>query len=131
LNLMNLVISCAGRLVEFGETPSSSLTLDEFMSVELEEEHDPPSFKAARIRDRERLQKLLDTDVGEELKSIQGKIEVELDKRRRKVLSKGNGTLTVKTNTVYVYGNGINLSLLYLHIKFRVRMLNSYNIRFR
>lgn len=38
------------RLVEFGETPSSSLTLDEFMSVDLEEEHDPPSYKAARIR---------------------------------------------------------------------------------
>jgi len=46
------------RLVEFGETPSSSLTLDEFMSVDLEEEHDPPSFKAARLKDRERLQKV-------------------------------------------------------------------------
>ncbi|PSN31283.1 hypothetical protein C0J52_22286 [Blattella germanica] len=31
------------------ETPSSSLTLDEFMTVDLEEEQDPPSFKAAQI----------------------------------------------------------------------------------
>ncbi|KDR17775.1 Transcription factor IIIB 90 kDa subunit [Zootermopsis nevadensis] len=45
------------RLIEFGETPSSSLTLDEFMTVDLEEEQDPPSFKAARKKDRERLQK--------------------------------------------------------------------------
>jgi hypothetical protein len=46
------------RLIEFGETPSSSLTLDEFMTVDLEEEQDPPSFKAARKKDRERLQKV-------------------------------------------------------------------------
>jgi len=83
------------RLVEFGETPSSSLTLDEFMSVDLEEEHDPPSFKAARIRDRERLQKLLDTEVGKEFKEIQGKIEMELEKRRRKVLCKGGNIIGI------------------------------------
>jgi transcription factor IIIB subunit 2 len=46
------------RLIEFGETPSSSLTLDEFMTVDLEEDQDPPSFKAARKKDRERLQKV-------------------------------------------------------------------------
>lgn len=44
--------------MEFGETPSSALTLDEFMNVDLEEEQDPPSFKAARKKDRERLQKV-------------------------------------------------------------------------
>lgn len=46
------------RLIEFGETPSSALTLDEFMNVDLEEEQDPPSFKMARKRDKERLQKV-------------------------------------------------------------------------
>lgn len=43
--------------MEFGDTPSSALTLDEFMTVDLEEEQDPPSFKAARKKDKERLQK--------------------------------------------------------------------------
>lgn len=44
--------------MEFGDTPSSALTLDEFMTVDLEEEQDPPAFKAARKKDRERLQKV-------------------------------------------------------------------------
>ena len=36
------------RLAEFGETPASQLTLEEFMNVDLDamtEEMDPPSFK--------------------------------------------------------------------------------------
>jgi len=44
--------------MEFGDTPSSALTLDEFMTVDLEEEQDPPAFKAARKKDRERLQRV-------------------------------------------------------------------------
>lgn len=43
------------RLMEFADTPSSALTLDEFMSVDLEAEQDPPAFKAARRKDRERI----------------------------------------------------------------------------
>lgn len=49
------------RLIEFGETPSSALTPDEFMTVDLEEEQDPPAFKAARKRDKDRLQKVRHT----------------------------------------------------------------------
>lgn len=82
------------RLIEFGETPSSSLTIEEFMSVDLEEEHDPPSFKLARIRDREQLQKLLlDEDLNVEMTALQSKIEDELQKRRsnRGVSYKSNG----------------------------------------
>lgn len=51
-------ILSARRLMEFGDTPSSALTLDEFMTVDLEEEQDPPAFKAARKKDKERLQKV-------------------------------------------------------------------------
>ncbi|XP_036322934.1 transcription factor IIIB 90 kDa subunit-like [Rhagoletis pomonella] len=43
------------RLIEFADTPSSALTLDEFMSVDLEAEQDPPAFKAARKKDRDRI----------------------------------------------------------------------------
>ena len=47
------------RLLEFGETPSSALTIDEFMTIDLEAEADPPAFKAARKKDKERLQKVI------------------------------------------------------------------------
>jgi len=58
-NTVNTLLNfISDRLIEFGETPSSSLTLDEFMTVDLEEEQDPPSFKAARKKDRERLQRV-------------------------------------------------------------------------
>ena len=40
------------RMQEFGETASSSLTLEEFMQVDLEEEHDPPAFLKSRKKDR-------------------------------------------------------------------------------
>ena len=51
------------RLLEFGETPSSSLTLKEFMTVDLEEEQDPPAFRNSRKKDREKMQKLVEGDV--------------------------------------------------------------------
>ena len=47
------------RLNEFGETPASQLTLDEFMNVDMDavtDEQDPPSYKAAREKDRQRLE---------------------------------------------------------------------------
>jgi transcription factor IIIB 90 kDa subunit len=50
------------RLLEFGETPSSSLTLKEFMTVDLEEEQDPPAFRNSRKKDREKMQKLVEGD---------------------------------------------------------------------
>lgn len=46
------------RLLEFGETPSSALTIDEFMTIDLEAEQDPPAFKQARKKDKERLSKV-------------------------------------------------------------------------
>lgn len=70
------------RLIEFGETPSSALTLDEFMNVDLEEEQDPPSFKMARKRDKERLQKL--DNFEQELDELQKAILQQLDKRTTK-----------------------------------------------
>jgi transcription factor IIIB subunit 2 len=77
------------RLNEFGETPASQLTLDEFMNVDLDamtDEQDPPSFKAARKRDRERLELMeLETDIDGELSELEEKIERGLEQRRTKV----------------------------------------------
>ncbi|XP_063367407.1 transcription factor IIIB 90 kDa subunit [Cydia amplana] len=76
------------RLLEFGDTPSSALTLEEFMTVDLEEEQDPPAFRAARKKDRERLQKLMEEEDGEkEMTDLQKEIDAQLEKdnsRRKK-----------------------------------------------
>lgn len=50
------------RLIEFGETPTSQLTLEEFMTVDLEEEQDPPAFRNSRKKDREKLLKMTEGD---------------------------------------------------------------------
>lgn len=70
------------RLIEFGETPSSALTLDEFMTVDLEAEQDPPAFKAARKKDKERILRLGDADT--QLSTLQIEIEAALDKNPKK-----------------------------------------------
>lgn len=41
-------ISSPIRLTEFEDTPTSQLTIDEFMRVDLEQECDPPSFTASQ-----------------------------------------------------------------------------------
>lgn len=81
------------RLIEFGDTPSSSLTLDEFMAVDLEAEQDPPAFKAARKKDRERLQKLPENAT--EFTELQMEIDAHLEKE----LKKGAGRKRVRTAT--------------------------------
>ncbi|XP_076655247.1 brf RNA polymerase III subunit [Halictus rubicundus] len=68
------------RLIEFGDTPSSALTLEEFMTVDLEEEQDPPAFKAARKKDRERLQRLENIDT--EINELQAEIDKHLEQRK-------------------------------------------------
>ena len=77
------------RLNEFGETPASQLTLDEFMNVDLDamtDEQDPPSYKAARKKDRERLELMeLETDIDGELTELEERIERGLEERRAKV----------------------------------------------
>ncbi|XP_039757546.1 transcription factor IIIB 90 kDa subunit [Pararge aegeria] len=87
------------RLFEFGETPSSALTLDEFMTVDLEEEQDPPAFKAARKRDKDRLQKLMEEEDGEkELTALQREIDAQLEKDCKRKKNNGVGALPVAEN---------------------------------
>ena len=74
------------RLKEFGETPSSALTLDEFMTVNLDEEQDPPSFRAARQKEKEDVEKLVDQQLNlEELTQIQKEIEKQLEEKKKKM----------------------------------------------
>ena len=63
------------------------LTLDEFMNVDLDamtDEMDPPSFKAARRKDKELLERLQSEDISREFSELEEKIEKELDERRRR-----------------------------------------------
>ncbi|XP_019740487.1 transcription factor IIIB 90 kDa subunit isoform X1 [Hippocampus comes] len=77
------------RLVEFEDTPTSQLTIDEFMKVDLEQECDPPSFTAAQHKtkmqqlERELTKKL--NEVQGELSCYQDQIESELEKSRPKL----------------------------------------------
>jgi len=76
------------RLTEFGETSASQLTVEEFMNVDLDamtDEMDPPSFKAARKKDRELLDKLKEDDLTKEFSELHEIIEKELEERRTKV----------------------------------------------
>ncbi|KAF4070796.1 hypothetical protein AMELA_G00277610 [Ameiurus melas] len=77
------------RLTEFEDTPTSHLTIDEFMRVDLEEECDPPSFiagqKKLKLQQLEQeLAKKLDEYQGE-ISSYQDEIETELENSRPKL----------------------------------------------
>ncbi|TRY95574.1 hypothetical protein DNTS_001647 [Danionella cerebrum] len=60
------------RLTEFEETPTSSLTIDEFMRVDLEKECDPPSFVAGlkKIKMQE-----LEQELAKKLEEYEGEID--------------------------------------------------------
>ncbi|XP_028996662.1 transcription factor IIIB 90 kDa subunit [Betta splendens] len=77
------------RLTEFEDTPTSQLTIDEFMRVDLEQECDPPSFTAAQHKAKmqqleQELTKKLD-EVEGEICCYKDEIETELEKSRPKL----------------------------------------------
>ncbi|XP_064420844.1 transcription factor IIIB 90 kDa subunit isoform X2 [Latimeria chalumnae] len=77
------------RLTEFEDTPTSQLTIDEFMKIDLEQECDPPSFTAGKRKIRlqqleEELAKKLHDFEGE-ITSYQDEIETELENARPKL----------------------------------------------
>ncbi|KAM9090702.1 transcription factor IIIB 90 kDa subunit isoform 3-T3 [Megaptera novaeangliae] len=76
------------RLTEFEDTPTSQLTVDEFMKVDLEEECDPPSYTAGQRKLRmKQLEQVLSKQLEEvegEISSYQDEIETELENSRPK-----------------------------------------------
>ncbi|XP_043111778.1 BRF1 RNA polymerase III transcription initiation factor subunit a [Puntigrus tetrazona] len=76
------------RLNEFEDTPTSELTIEEFMRVDLEQECDPPSYTAGirkqKLKEIEQeLAKKVD-DIEGEICGYQDEIEVELESCRPK-----------------------------------------------
>ncbi|XP_006839543.1 PREDICTED: transcription factor IIIB 90 kDa subunit isoform X2 [Chrysochloris asiatica] len=76
------------RLTEFEDTPTSQLTIDEFMRIDLEEECDPPSYTAGQRKLRmKQLEQVLSKQLEEvegEISSYQDAIEIELESSRPK-----------------------------------------------
>ncbi|XP_070267972.1 transcription factor IIIB 90 kDa subunit isoform X1 [Myotis yumanensis] len=76
------------RLTEFEDTPTSQLTVDEFMRIDLEEECDPPSYTAGQRKLRaKQLEQVLSRKLEEvegEISSYQDEIETELENSRPK-----------------------------------------------
>ncbi|XP_069921778.1 transcription factor IIIB 90 kDa subunit isoform X2 [Oryctolagus cuniculus] len=60
------------RLTEFEDTPTSQLTIDEFMKIDLEEECDPPSYTAGQRKLR---MKQLEQVLSRRLEEVEGSVE--------------------------------------------------------
>ena len=84
------------RLTEFGSTPSSELTPDEFMNNDLIDSEDPPAFKAARRKDEEdKLQKLEEEkDLSNQFTELQVEIDRILRERKKKLHGKHSSACT-------------------------------------
>ncbi|XP_070698686.1 BRF1 general transcription factor IIIB subunit a [Pempheris klunzingeri] len=77
------------RLIEFEDTPTSELTIEEFMKVDLDQECDPPCFTAGlrkkKVRQLEIELKKQMGDVEDEIQSYQDEIDAELQSCRPKL----------------------------------------------
>lgn len=79
------------RLDEFSQTPSGSLTIDEFSTVDLEHSEDPPAYREARRRAREeQLRKEAEQAdaMRDQLGVMEADVEAALDKKRKEKFSK-------------------------------------------
>ena len=47
------------RLNDFKDTPTSSLTINQFLEIDLEHEHDPPSFIVSKKRVKKKSVKVI------------------------------------------------------------------------
>lgn len=73
------------RMLEFEDTPSSNLTVDEFHSIDLEEEHDPPAYtrsrKFAKIKQIEEMTNI--QEIEKEIIQLQENIEAALSELQK------------------------------------------------
>ncbi|NXD08861.1 TF3B factor, partial [Nothocercus nigrocapillus] len=99
------------RLTEFEDTPTSQLTIDEFMKIDLEEECDPPSFTAGQKKLKiQQLEKALSKkleDFEGEISSYQDEIEIELENSRPKakgVFANFTKDDSIEDNTSSIFG---------------------------
>ncbi|KAH3854171.1 hypothetical protein DPMN_096710 [Dreissena polymorpha] len=70
------------RLIEFEETPSSQLTIEEFQTIDLEEEQDPPCFTEGKRRAKKLQEQSKLPDMTEEVSKLQKEIEKTLAEQK-------------------------------------------------
>lgn len=70
------------RLLEFEDTPSSHLTIEEFQTIDLEEEHDPPAFTEGKRRTKMINEQSKLGEYSSEVSKIQQEIEDLLLKQK-------------------------------------------------
>uniref|UniRef100_A0A1I7ZXC8 TFIIB-type domain-containing protein n=1 Tax=Steinernema glaseri TaxID=37863 RepID=A0A1I7ZXC8_9BILA len=74
------------RLDEFSKTPSANVTIEEFNNIELEHSEDPPAYREARRKAREKL-KLAEEEkckeAEEDLNNVETEVEQALDLKRK------------------------------------------------
>uniref|UniRef100_A0AAV2JFN3 Cyclin-like domain-containing protein n=1 Tax=Knipowitschia caucasica TaxID=637954 RepID=A0AAV2JFN3_KNICA len=78
------------RLNEFEDTPTSSMTIEEFMREDLDQECDPPCFTAGLRKKKNHgleveLKKQLEDDVQDEIHEFEDEIDAELENSRPKL----------------------------------------------
>lgn len=73
------------RMLEFEDTPTSNLTVDEFHTIDLEEEHDPPAYtrskKFAKIKQIEEMTNIV--EIEKEIVQLQENIEAALSELQK------------------------------------------------
>uniref|UniRef100_A0A671KZ61 Transcription factor IIIB 90 kDa subunit n=1 Tax=Sinocyclocheilus anshuiensis TaxID=1608454 RepID=A0A671KZ61_9TELE len=99
------------RLNEFEDTPTSELTIEEFLRVDLEQECDPPSYTAGLKKQKlkqieQELAKKVD-DIEGEICGYQDEIEVELESCRPK--ARGIYASYSKDGTVFTHNPAENI----------------------
>ena len=108
------------RMLEFEDTPSSNLTLDEFHTIDLEEEHDPPAYtrsrKFAKIRQIEEMANI--QEIEKEISKLQENIEKALSE-----LNKPRGILA-KYSKLCQFENGITFFTIKISF-YRTRLKSS------
>ncbi|XP_025104657.1 transcription factor IIIB 90 kDa subunit-like [Pomacea canaliculata] len=74
------------RLMEFHDTPSSQLTIEEFHNIDLEEEQDPPCFTEGKMRSKlaqlEEQNPQLTNQLANEVSNLQQEIEKSLEPKK-------------------------------------------------
>ncbi|KAM9777957.1 LOW QUALITY PROTEIN: transcription factor IIIB 90 kDa subunit-like [Neosynchiropus ocellatus] len=93
--IVDVVKVCEGtlrkRLNEFENTPTSMLTIEEFMRMDLDQECDPPCFTAGLQKSKvqklelELKKKMLDEDVEDEIHVYEDEIDTELQNCRKQL----------------------------------------------
>ncbi|VDP88339.1 unnamed protein product [Echinostoma caproni] len=100
------------RLQEFGRTPTSKLSIDDFFSVDYEEEQDPPAFSASKKSDENI--KEMDDEAFSRISAEINELERRIEKQLRVIAEKRVSRSIFNKLSDLVFGRLSILNLLYM-----------------